>query len=107
VSPARENKPKFWTNETPLVEVVNKYLQTPRQLTLREVALIRGYLKQCIDSPDWSSGLHNAQVLTELRGNINRVTSAAHIRLWLTTAREIGIEPIRRYRPEHGCILGT
>jgi len=50
-----QNAPKFWRHEVggDLAMAVRHYLREPDALTLSEIALMRAYVVQWIDSPAW------------------------------------------------------
>jgi hypothetical protein len=61
-----------------------------RPLTLRQVNLIRLYLKQRIDAPVWAGG----EDLDELRREVNQIRTASDISAWLRKAEDADIKPL-------------
>ena len=85
-----EQAPKFWQYETSgvLKPVVIAYLEgTP--LTDRDIAIMRAYLKQWVDSPVWSG-----PPIYALRVNVRKIRSRDDINTWLEAALDAGIDPL-------------
>jgi hypothetical protein len=81
-----------------LAVAVRSYLDNPEGMTLREVAFMRAYLRQWIESPAWDlNPSHDAAsraALEALRINVGRIVSAQGIRDWMRDARMAGIDPL-------------
>lgn len=91
--------PKFWRAEVTgeLGRAVELYLHG-RPMTKRDIALMRFYLRQWIDSPVWDQcPSHDAESLAELAGlreTARMLFTAADIHAWLHRAMDIGIDPL-------------
>lgn len=91
--------PKFWTYETSgvLKPVVEAYLRN-EPLTLRDIAVMRAYLRQWIMSPAWEMNPHGKSgdglALSALRDRIDGIASRDDVERWLEAALEIGIDPL-------------
>lgn len=91
--------PKYWTNETSgvLKPVIEVYL-SGKLMTLREVAVMRAYLRQWIMSPVWDMNPRrtngDALTLAALRERIDSIVTRLDIERWLAAALESGIDPL-------------
>lgn len=95
--PDHPQAPKYWMHEVggKLVPAMKRYLseETP---SLRDVDLIRAYLRQWIDSPVWDHG-NEAEMqrdLDELRRKVRELRTVSDIALWVEDALELGIDPL-------------
>ncbi|HZF24011.1 MAG TPA: hypothetical protein VE030_11175 [Burkholderiales bacterium] len=105
LDPAHPLAPKFWRNETggELQPAVMAYL-TGEPMTLRQIALMRAYLQQWIDSPVWNppgppdvpkGTCTDARLELEfIRAALAEVRTRAQINEWLHSALSIGIDPL-------------
>jgi hypothetical protein len=82
--------PGFWMYKQggELQPAIVAYLNQ-RPLTLRQIELIRLYLKQWIEAPIWFGDL-----IEELRRDVDRIQFSIDIRDWLRKADEAGIDPL-------------
>ena len=91
--------PRCWRDETlgALAAAIEHYL-TYGAMTVRDVALIRAYLVQWIDSPVWDMNPDHSEesrrVLALLRSDARRIADAKCITAWLMRAMEQGIDPL-------------
>ena len=100
--PSRDapDAPKFWRNETSgqLAIAVRAYLDNPEAMTLREIAYMRSYLRQWIESPAWDANpAHNDRsrnALEALRADVGRIVNGRAIHAWLRAALMEGIDPL-------------
>lgn len=93
--PDHPQAPKYWEYETggQLAPAIQRYLENqPEQLA--DVALIRAYLRQWIDSPVWDAPADTKGTLAELRRTVRLLKTRKHIRDWLNCALDIGIDPL-------------
>jgi hypothetical protein len=83
-------QPGYWMHETSgvLKPAVVAYLQGG-QMTPRQIAALRAYLRQWIASPVWCGAR-----IDELRAGIDSLTDRDAIREWLAAADEQGIDPL-------------
>jgi hypothetical protein len=92
--------PKYWRYETSgeLAIVVGVYLCGERPLTLREIALMRAYVKQWILSPVWDLNPaitdESRAELDQMRQDAGRIASESDLRAWLRRADENGLDPL-------------
>lgn len=98
-SPSSPAAPKYWQNEQggELQPAVLAFLHGD-VLTVREVALMRAYLKQWIDSPVWNMNPHiNADGLAELeamRKQVQAIVSERDIRECIGQMVGAGMNPL-------------
>jgi hypothetical protein len=91
--------PKFWRNETggQLHEAIGRYLEAPGRMTSKDIALVRAYICQWVNSPVWElNPLHYAESLTELadlRESARLLFTVADIHAWIDRALDAGIDP--------------
>jgi hypothetical protein len=71
--------PKFWTLELGELSVTVQAYRTGKDLTVRDVALMREYLRQWVDSPAREMNPHETdggqQWLAELRQQVRAIAS--------------------------------
>lgn len=97
--PSHPDAPKYWRHETggELRVAVENYLYN-RLLTVRQLALLRAYLSQWIDSPVWdlnpSHDEHSRVELAALRLRARRISTVADIRSWIANALAEGHDPL-------------
>ena len=103
--PGHRDAPKYWQHETggALRIAVENYLNN-RDMTVRDVALMRAYLVQWIDSPVWEMNPHLSEggpaalaalaALTALRLRARRIQTVQDIRLWISAALAEGHDPL-------------
>jgi len=95
-----QNAPKFWRHEVggDLAMAVRHYLREPDALTLSEIALMRAYVVQWIDSPAWdcnpSATAESIAMLVGLRKQARRIVTATDLRRWFKDALDEGIDPL-------------
>jgi hypothetical protein len=82
--------PDYWKYEGggQLIPAVERYL-SGQEISTRDVALLRAYLRQWIAPPVWT----DSDELTELRDMVNSLTSREDIVVWTSLAIDIGIDP--------------
>ncbi len=98
-APGWANAPHFWMYETggELRIAVEDYLNE-RVMSLRQIALMRAYLRQWIASPVWD--MHpfhhwdNRGQLRQLREDVEGIVTCAHIDAWIEKALDVGIDPL-------------
>ena len=87
--------PKYWTFEPPELSVAVHAYTAGKGLTVRDVALMRAYLKQWVDSPVWEGYPYETdggrQWLAGLRERVRAIASPADIKqaLSIMTARRM------------------
>jgi hypothetical protein len=91
VSIAEVKGPGYWMNEQSgfLAPVVEAYIQG-EPMTLRDIGIMRAYLRQWIQAPVWNGG----EAIEELRRGIDEIISRAGIESWLERALDVGIDPL-------------
>ena len=93
------SQPNFWMNETSgvLRPVVEKLLNGKRLLP-REIAVMRAYFRQWIESPVWDLNPHQtvegASRLAELRTSVTDIATMEDISTWLEIADGEGLDPL-------------
>ncbi len=98
--PGDPDAPKFWRHEVggQLARAVNTYLLAPAEMTLRDIALVRAYLSQWIQSPTWdlnpSHDENSRAALARLRAGVGAILTVADIHAWLWAALDEGIDPL-------------
>lgn len=91
--------PKYWTFETggELVPAVMRLLNH-EPLSERDIALIRAYCRQWIESPVWDmnpeADAADAATLAMLRQAVDGLTTAARIHCWCRMADAEGMNPL-------------
>ena len=92
--------PKYWRYETSgvLAPAIERYVRRPRDMTVRDVALVRAYIRQWIDSPAWDANPHAGDAarvnLRELRSLARSITTVQDLHCWFKTALDMGIDPL-------------
>jgi len=98
-APDSPRAPKYWKYETggELVPAVMRLIGG-EPLTQRDIAVIRDYCRQWIESPVWDMNPHAdgaaAAALAILRQGVDALTTAAAIRAWVRLADSEGMEPL-------------
>jgi hypothetical protein len=84
--------PKYWMHETSgvLRIAVESYL-AGGEMRIRDIAALRSYLRQWIESPVWGG---DCEVIAQLRQSIDGLTNRYDIARWLELALEEGIDPL-------------
>ena len=100
LSPDHPLAPKYWRNETSgvLATAIMRYLERREALTVRDIALIRAYIVQWIDSPVWEANPHMHDEerchLTALRREAREVSTVALLDAWIDEALRQGHDPL-------------
>jgi hypothetical protein len=91
--PGSPEAPKYWRYETGglLAIAVENYLNH-RAMTVRDVAMMRAYLCQWIDSPAWDMNPGNE--LAALRKQAAEILTVEDIHRWIHAALGLGIDPL-------------
>jgi hypothetical protein len=88
--------PRYWRHETS--GQLERYLNTVEPLTVRDVALIRAYFVQWIDSPVWdmnpAASEKSRRALALLRSDARRIANWFCITAWVLRAMEEGMDPL-------------
>jgi hypothetical protein len=97
LSHADPRAPKYWMNEVSgfLRPAIEAYLNhTP--MSSRDIAAMRSYLCQWIDSPVWDDEdrSHWNERLSRLRKMAKQISNREDISLWIHLALEDGIDPL-------------
>lgn len=98
--PGHPDAPKYWKDETTgrLAAAIRTYLDNPIAMTGREIALMRAYVSQWIQSPAWDmnpyQGEEGRAQLAELRAAAGAITSARDLQAWITVAAAEGLNPL-------------
>lgn len=97
--PSSELAPKYWRSETggELASAVERYIRGG-ELSVRDLALIRAYLRQWVDSPAWDANpaatdLSNRR-LTQLRGKVFNAATREQIDQCINMAVDMGMDPL-------------
>ena len=81
-----------------LKAAVQHYLVEPNAITMREVALMRAYVVQWIDSPAWdanpNASTESIVMLDALRRQARRIAGTADLQKWIHDALAEGIDPL-------------
>jgi hypothetical protein len=92
--------PGYWMAETSgeLAPAVHRYLEGS-ELSVRDVVLLRAYLRQWIDSPVWDgkpslTDEQGREELATLRSRARLLTDRASMDDWLALADEFGVDPL-------------
>jgi hypothetical protein len=89
--------PKYWTFEPRELVIAVQVYMTGKDLTVRDVLLMRGYLGQWVDSPVWEGYPYETdgsrQWLAELRERVRAIASTDDI------AQALSIMTARRMDP--------
>ena len=97
--PESPDAPKYWRNETggALRIAVENFLNN-RLMTVRDMALMRAYLSQWIDSPVWemnpSLDAKGRASLAFLRLRARRIQTVEDIHRWIADALAEGHDPL-------------
>jgi len=92
--------PKYWMHETSgvLALAVRKYLESPNKSTLAQLALLRMYFQQWVDSPVWDANPalddESRADLERLRERCHGITNLADMKNWLREAVAMGMDPL-------------
>jgi len=98
--PGHPTAPNYWMWETSghLADAVEQYLDDANACTLRQLALLRAYFKQWVDSPVWdmnpSHDEESRAELARLRLQCDGITNVADMRAWIAAAIRIDIDPL-------------
>jgi hypothetical protein len=84
--------PKYWTFEPPELSVAVQAYTAGKDLTVRDVLLMRAYLKQWVDSPAW--GDEGLQWLAELRERVRAIASRDDIAQALSIMTALRMDPL-------------
>jgi len=99
LAPGHPDAPKYWMHETSgvLALAVKRYLNR-EALTVRDLAVLKAYLRQWICSPVWdmnpTADLRSHLALGRLRKAVETLHSREHIDAWIHTALEEGHDPL-------------
>lgn len=99
-APGTPGTPRYWQDETSgvLAAAIRSYLDNPDAMTVREIAYVRAYFQQWVDSPVWDlNPAHDEQsraTLGALRIAARAIRNGAAIARWLRAAEEIGMDPL-------------
>jgi hypothetical protein len=91
--------PGYWMDETGVLlrPAVEAYLSGCNMAPI-EIAVMRAYLRQWIMDPVWDANPHADDLehacLTQLRTEVDGLTSRAAIASWLPKAEAFGIDPL-------------
>jgi len=92
--------PGYWMQEVggELIPAVKRYLEGTDPLSVRDVALIRAYLVQWIDSPVWDLNPYGndslSEELKELRRAAPELRNRRQIEHWVEVAADWGMDPL-------------
>jgi len=97
--PSSPEAPKYWQHETGgLLRVAIENYLNGRTMTVRDVALMRAYLCQWIDSPVWDLNpvldARAIAALTGLRTSARAIRTVADIHRWIHYALNEGQDPL-------------
>ena len=97
--PSHPDAPKYWQHETggQLVPAVLRYMRH-QELSLRDVALIRAYLRQWVEAPAWEANpgmTHRGMIdLVKLRAKVLGAKTKDQIDECIAKAVEMGMDPL-------------
>jgi hypothetical protein len=100
IPPEDPRAPKYWRDEIggQLAAAVRTYLDNPDALTMRDIAFLRAYFRQWVNSPAWDMNPHHdansRATLAVLRGAVPTIASARDVQAWLNSATEAGLDPL-------------
>lgn len=92
-------RPKYWMQETSgvLKPVIEKLLAFT-DLTHRDIAVLRLYFQQWVDSPAWDANPHaddrSRRVLAELRSKARTLRTSHDVMDWVAAATREGMDPL-------------
>lgn len=92
--------PGYWMHETgeELIPAVRRYLDGKEPLSGRDVALLRAYLVQWIESPVWDQNPHlddaGRAELQSLREAAGKLANRRAIDEWVEVATDWGMDPL-------------
>ena len=83
--------PGFWMYEQSgiLAPVVIAYLKGDENLSVKDIGIMRAYLRQWINAPVW-----RGEAIDQLRRQIDLIQTRKDIDTWLDCAELEGIEPL-------------
>jgi len=97
--PASPEAPKYWMYEQggELVPAVERYLRQ-EELSIRDIILIRAYLRQWVDSPVWDMNptltAEGKTALNNLRGKVLASRTKHQIDECIWMATRMGMDPL-------------
>jgi hypothetical protein len=98
IPPSHPDAPKYWMHETSgqLAAAIQRYLRSRRLMKVRDVAMMRAYFRQWINSPVWDQNPHESSRanLGELRRTVEEIVSVEGIDMWLRLAEHAGLDPL-------------
>lgn len=85
------NAPKYWKHETggELGPAVLQYL-SGKSLTLRDVALMKAYLRQWVNSPAWG----RSTLLDALRESVAQIRNRDDLERCISATVDLGMDPL-------------
>ena len=92
-------QPGYWMNEMSgrLAPAVWTWLTFPGEITADDLALLRAYVIQWIDSPVWDpnpfADEQSRLILDMLRTNAHRIASGEDLANWVKLAVEFCVDP--------------
>ena len=98
--PSHPDAPKYWMDETggALALAVVRFVQDPASMNALDIALVRAYLAQWVNSPVWDmnphQGAHGRRELADLRLDVEMLATVDALRAWLRRAFLAGIDPL-------------
>jgi hypothetical protein len=99
-APGDPAAPKYWKYETSgvLAHAVETYLTHRSAVTMRDIAYLRAYCMQWIDSPAWDTNPHltaaSMRELADLRLDARAIFSLAALDNWIARAIAEGVDPL-------------
>lgn len=97
--PGAQDAPNYWTFETggELRPAIERYI-CGEELTVRDLYLIKAYLKQWVDSPAWEANPHltpeGVAQLSLLRAKVSQARTAPQLVACVELAGEMGMNPL-------------
>jgi len=96
--PASPEAPKYWAYETggELQPAMKRYLEG-KTLTVRQISLLRAYLRQWINSPVWEQATDREEyrfALGALRHRTESIITAQDVDLCIEAMIELGMDPL-------------
>jgi hypothetical protein len=81
-----------------LKPAIQAYLERKKTLSAEQIAILRAYFRQWIESGVWDNNLYATNAakgrLRELRSDIDNLTSVDSIDRWLQRCLEEGLDPL-------------